>query len=313
MILTVTPNLALDVTYEVDTVVPGESHRVLAVRSRAGGKGVNVARTLRSLGDDVLVTGFVGGATGTEIRADLVAAELDHDLVRCAGVNRRTLTLVAVGVATVFNEPGPLISADEWAALESVINPSSAARPGSASVPGFGASRAAPDAVVIAGSLPAGAEPATYGRLAKAAAGVPVIVDTSGPALLTAAPHASIVKPNAAELAEATRCSRPVDGARELRAAGAGAVVVSLGQDGLLAVTDEGVWQAEAPQVTPVNPTGAGDAVVAALARSVGEPWPDRLRVAVALSAATVLTPVAGSYEAAAYRRFRTTVEVRAV
>jgi tagatose 6-phosphate kinase len=328
MILTVTPNLALDVTYEVDFVVPGESHRVLSTRSRAGGKGVNVARTL---GGDVLVTGFAGGATGDLVRADLAAADLTYDLVPCTGETRRTLTLVAQGVATVFNEPGPKVSDAEWTALERLVvkivgvdrrsqRPSispdnlhgsapdnlhgseAEARTGSAS---------GVRAVVISGSLPAEAEPVHCARLAQAANGVPVIVDTSGPALLAAAPHASILKPNVTELAEATGRQDPLHGAGDLLTAGAGAVVVSLGEAGLLVVTNDGVWQAEAPTITPVNPTGAGDAVVAALARTTTAPWPDRLREAVALSAATVLAPVAGAYDPAAYRRFLQTVNVR--
>ncbi|MYY83434.1 1-phosphofructokinase, partial [Streptomyces sp. SID335] len=51
------------------------------------------------------------------------------------------------------------------------------------------------------------------------------------------------------------------------------------------------------------NPTGAGDSAVAGLLSGLAEhlPWPDRLARAVALSAATVVAPVAGEFDAATY------------
>ncbi len=280
MIVTITPNLALDVTYELPELRPGHAHRVRSVRARAGGKGVNVARTLKALGHDVLVLGLAGGATGDAVRADLDAAGLRHDLVTCAGETRRTVTVVADGSATLLNEPGPSISPAEWAALE-------------ASVPSA-------DVVVISGSLPPGVDADAVARLA--ARDVPVIVDTSGEALRRAAPYAWAVKPNASELLELTGTSDPVAGAALL---GARTAVVSLGAEGLVAVTGGQVHRVAPPEVVSGNPTGAGDAVVAALAAGVGSPWPDLLADAVALSAATVLSPVAGSYDSAAYEGFR--------
>jgi tagatose 6-phosphate kinase len=91
--------------------------------------------------------------------------------------------------------------------------------------------------------------------------------------------------------------------AAELRTAGAGSVVVSLGQDGLLAVTEDGCWQARPPAVAAGNATGAGDAVTAALAHGLllGLPWPERLARAAALGAATVGAPVAGEFSHADY------------
>jgi tagatose 6-phosphate kinase len=281
VIVTVTPNLALDVTYELAELRPGHAHRVRAVHARAGGKGVNVARVLKSLGHDVLVLGLAGGATGDAVRADLDASGLRHDLVPCAGETRRTVTVVAGGEATLLNEPGPVVSPDEWAALEARI----------------------PDAdiLVVSGSLPPGVDADAIARLA--ARDLPVIVDTSGEPLRRAAPYAWAVKPNAEELAALTGTDDPVAGARMLRA---DTVVVSLGAEGLLAVTGSGVHRAAPPKVVAGNPTGAGDAVVAALAAGAGSPWPDLLVDAAALSAAAVLSPVAGSYDSAAYKGFRT-------
>jgi tagatose 6-phosphate kinase len=285
MIVTVTPNLALDVTYELGDLRPGRAHRVRAAHARAGGKGVNVARVLRSLGHDVLVLGLAGGATGDAVRADLDAAGIPHDLTPCAGETRRTVTVVADGEATLLREPGPAVAPDEWAALEARIPDA--------------------DVLVVSGSLPPGVDADAFAGTIRRVAGrgVPVIVDTSGEALRRAAPYAWAVKPNAEELAATTGTDDPVAGARTL---GARAVVVSLGAKGLLAVTADGVHRAAPPRVVTGNPTGAGDAVVAALAAGAGRPWPELLHDAAALSAAAVLAPVAGSFDLVAYDGFRT-------
>jgi 1-phosphofructokinase family hexose kinase len=235
----------------------------------------------------VLVLGLAGGATGDAVRADLEASGLAHDLVPSAGETRRTVTVVGGDEATLLGEPGPAVAPREWAALESRI-------PGA-------------DVLVVSGSLPPGVDgEAVAGLVARVSArGVPVIVDTSGPALPLAAPHAWAVKPNAEELAEVTGTDDPVAGARML---GAPAVVVSLGEDGLVAVAGGEVHRAAPPRRVSGNPTGAGDAVVAALAAGAagGEvSWPVLLADAAALSAAAVLAPVAGSFDAAAYEGFR--------
>ena len=91
------------------------------------------------------------------------------------------------------------------------------------------------------------------------------------------------------------------------RALGVRNVVVSLGAEGLVGVTEEGELRAAAPEVVSGNPVGAGDAASAALVAGLlaGTPWADRLADAAALSAAAVRAPVAGSFDAAAYERYR--------
>ena len=143
---------------------------------------------------------------------------------------------------------------------------------------------------------------------------MPAVLDTHGEALLrgaTAGP--AIVKPNLAELeALAGRRLSAAKGAdrtavavaaSRLRAAGAQAVVASLGPEGLLAATGDGRWQARPPAAVAGNATGAGDAVAAALAHGLvlGRPWDERLRHAVALGAATAAAPVAGEFSHADY------------
>ncbi|MEV6978113.1 1-phosphofructokinase family hexose kinase [Kitasatospora sp. NPDC093806] len=306
MILTVTLNAAVDLTYHLDRVHRHGSNRVEQVAERAGGKGVNVARVLTALGHPAVVTGLAGGPTGAALRADLAAAGLRDELVPIAGTTRRTVAVVerGAGDTTVYLEPGPAVTPAEWSRFR--------AR--------YRRLLADATAVVFAGSLPAGLPTDAYATLIglAATAGVPAVLDTDGPALragLAAGP--ALVKPNAHELAavtgESAPPSDPAAAARALRAAGARTVVVSLGPDGLLACTPDGDWHARPPRHIRGNPTGAGDAVVAALTAGLlaGTPWPDRLADAVALSAATVLAPQAGTFDPADHHRLRPLVEVR--
>ncbi|EQD84459.1 1-phosphofructokinase family hexose kinase [Saccharopolyspora spinosporotrichia] len=291
MILTVTPNPAWDVTYHVGSVVPGGTHRVRAVAERAGGKGVNVARILHSLGHDVLVSAPAGGVHGELIRDDLTASGLGHAIIPIRGESRRTVTAVATddGEATLFNEPGPELGTGEWAAFAAhVVDHGSRA-----------------SAAVFSGSLPRNIDPHSYTALLEQVH-APSIVDASGHTLESAlAARPDIVKPNADELAELTGCRDPLAGAVALIERGARAVVASLGPDGLLAVTGDTAYRAVPGERVRGNPTGAGDSVVAALAAGLAlhEPWPHRLREAVALSAATVAAPVAGEFDQDSYRR----------
>ncbi|WP_327585707.1 1-phosphofructokinase family hexose kinase [Nonomuraea sp. NBC_00507] len=306
MILTVTLNMALDVTYEVPSVDWDGVNRVGAVHRRAGGKGVNVARVLAALGRQVLVTGLVGGPTGRAIEEDLASAGLRSELCRIAGDSRTTLAVcetagpaapqepaaphesaaphekVATRRTALFNEPGPDVTPDELAGF--VRRYTSLAREA--------------DVVVLSGSLPRGVPADIYATLA-GIPDAPVIVDADGDPLRHAPKgRPAVVKPNAEELARAFPGGQ---GAQEVRSQGAEAVVVSMGADGLLAVTGEGTFRARMPYTVVGNPTGAGDALVAGLAMDVGRPWPDRLRRAAALGAAAVAAPVAGAFDRDVY------------
>lgn len=305
MIVTVTLNAALDVTYDVDELRPDASHRVRAVHQRAGGKGINVARVLRAQGCDVTALGLLGGPTGARIGADLDAAGVPAAMTTIAAESRRTVSVVsaATGGSTLFNEPGPVVSEDEWRAFLAQ------------------AARSVRDAgvVVLSGSLPPGVPPDAYAQLVRVAheSGARAIVDADGSALARALEaRPAVVKPNAAELRAATGLADASAAMRSAREAGAGAVVATFGADGIRALTPAGAWEARLDgMVSAVNPTGAGDAVAAALAAGLeeGRDWPTMLADAVAWSAAAVATPLAGDLDAATLMAARSQVRVMAV
>jgi len=293
VILTVTLNTALDITYRVRTLRPHASHRVTEVTERPGGKGLNVARVLAALGHRVTATGFAGGRTGRSVRDQLADTSGVVDaLVPVAGATRRTIAVVdqTTGDTTQLNEPGPVIAPAEWSAfLES-----------------YGELVSSAAAVALCGSLPPGVPVGAYAQLVRTAraAGVPVLLDTSGePLRRGVAARPDVVKPNADELAELTGSHEPLQATRDARRRGAHTVVASLGAEGLLAVNAEGRWRAVPPSRVLGNPTGAGDSAVAGLLSGLVDllPWPARLARAVAVSTATVLAPVAGEFDRRTY------------
>lgn len=293
MIVTVTPNPALDLTYAIGgDLVGGSVNRVVAVSERAGGKGVNVARILASQGIPVMALGPAGGATGETLRFLLDAAGVPHDLTPIAANTRRTVAVVDNACATGLWEPGPTITSAEWGSL--IVTTASHLHHASV--------------IVLAGSLPVGAPADGYADLVSLAnaASVPVILDADGDALRRGlGAHPSAIKPNIDELATLTRLpvtdkAGAIRAARCARELGACDVVASLGPDGLVALTGEGTWSARPPMVSSGNATGAGDAAVAAMALGWLErdSWPHRLARMIAWSAAAAATPTAGEIDA---------------
>jgi tagatose 6-phosphate kinase len=263
VILTVTLNPAIDVTYHVASLVPGETHRVSRVDERLGGKGINVASVLAQLDVPVRSTGLL--RDGPQLFSPIAAAP------------RRTVVIADGQAATGFWEPGPVVTPLEWAGF----------------VAHYVTLLTDAKVVVLSGSLPCGLPDHAYASLIGLArnAGSTTILDTSGDALrlgLLAKPD--IVKPNTTEFADLAGACQP-----------GSTVVQSLGAQGLRAHG----WRVRPPYPVAGNPTGAGDACVAALARGLllGTPWPELLRDAVALSAAAVAAPVAGQVDLELYRK----------
>lgn len=292
-IVTVTLNPAIDVTYRVQALRVGETVRVPHVRSRAGGKGVNVAAVVGALGGDGLVLALTTTTAPDEFRAGLEELGLAHRLVPALAAVRRTIAVVADdGGTTMLQENGfPAADGAEaeivaalWDELE-----------------------AGAGAVVISGSVPTGMDPEVPARLARSCAElrVPVIADVSGAALRAAAHSGAVLMPNQDELAELARTCQ------DLVAGGAAAVVATAGADGAVAVTGRGTWRARPAEVVAGNTAGAGDAAAAALALHLARAghvrdvdWPAALADVVATSAAAVLRPVAGEVDLAARSRW---------
>jgi len=286
-VIAVCLNPAIDVTYRVALLEPGTSHRAEPVGRRAGGKATNVVRVAHRLGCAATLVAPEGGATGAEFSADLRAEGVATDLVPVAGTTRTSVTVFDAADATVFNEPGPTLDGDDWHRLLEAI----------------AALATAGDVLVVSGSMPPGTPPTASVELVDLAhsLGCRIVLDVTGDQLRAAlSHHPDLVAPNVQEAAETLGLSAdPAKLADELRHRGALAAVVSNGKDGLVASTPEGRWHAYVSESLTGNPTGAGDALTAALALGLvaGRGWVDLLRDAVALSAAAVVAHVAGDFD----------------
>ncbi|MEV0123368.1 1-phosphofructokinase [Streptomyces sp. NPDC050703] len=283
MILTVTPNPSLDRTYEVPALDRGEVVRATGDRMDPGGKGVNVSRAVAAAGVRTVAVLPLGGAPGALVARLLDEQGIEAAPVPVAGQTRSNIAVAEPdGTLTKINAPGPELSHEECEALLATV----------------GARSAGADWIACCGSLPRGLAPSWYADLvARAhAAGARIALDTSGPALLAAlAERPDVVKPNAAELAEAV--GRPlatvgdaVKAAGELRDMGARAVLASLGADGQLLVEDSGTYFASARVDAVRSNVGAGDSSLAGflIAGGTGE---RALASAVAHGAAAVQLP----------------------
>ena len=244
MILVLCPNLAVDYTLRLENLEPGRVHRSRDYERHAGGKGVNVARTLSALGEEPLLCGLAGGGAGRFIEEGLEREKIRAELVPMKAENRTCVIILSrTGEATVVNEDGPTVN--EADALRSRVRTLISES----------------QAVALTGSLPPGLPQDLYAEMVRGCrkAGVPCLVDASGPALepaLAAGP--TYCKPNQME-AEAL-LDRGVDdwvgAAREIRERGADDAILS-GPDLSARLTP--------PAVPVVNSTGAGDALAAGL------------------------------------------------
>lgn len=339
LIISVTVNPAWDLTYEVPALQPGEVHRVGRVHRRLGGKGVNVARVLSQLGEPVTAVLLGTSALGM--------ADVPFGLHVVPGLDEVRQTVVvhgADGVTTSLWEPGAPAAPDAGERVAARVNEllgrladtGAASRGGGLADAGAGRGNGLPHAgaageaprggaaLVVSGSLPPGLDPALPAALAADAIsrGLPAVVDADGEALATAARVPGVVvKPNADEL-ERLAGHRPAGVAETVAVAasllagpgiGAAAILATLGGAGLVAVTPAGAWHGRLATPLDGNPTGAGDAAVAAAASNLARPgwtWPGLVEDAVALSAAAVLSPVAGEVDTASYAKLRAKVEI---
>ncbi len=191
MIITVTLNTALDKTLEVPNFRVGRRHRSVEQTTMPGGKGVNIARALKRLGQPVIATGLAGGATGNMIVDALNDEAILNGFVRIREESRTNTAVLdpTTGVHTEINERGPAVSAHDLELFRDKLL-----------YLAKGASMC-----VFAGSLPRGVPADVYAGLIRELKklGVTTIVDTEGePLRLAARAEPAIISPNELEAEE---------------------------------------------------------------------------------------------------------------
>jgi 1-phosphofructokinase/tagatose 6-phosphate kinase len=312
MIITVTLNAAIDKSLSVPNFRLGRRHRTVEQRTIAGGKGVNIARTLKALGQPVIATGFAGGATGTHIVEQLTEESILNDFVRIREESRTNTSVLdpTNGQQTEINERGPSVSEREVELFRDKLL--------------YLARGAA--IVVFAGSLPPGVEPDIYAALIGELEGMDVttVIDTDGEPLRQAVrAEPDVVSPNMLEAEElvghefAGEAERSLV-VREIAALGAREAIMTLPDGCFAQVLVDGQPRLKRARIEPREPiakSGSGDAFLAGYlaARYEGRAPDQCLRFGVACGAESTGRLGAGLIDPREARRLMGDVELSVI
>lgn len=260
MILTITLNPAVDISYKLEQFSLDTVNRVDYVSKTAGGKGLNVARVLQQLDEDVAASGFLGGSLGGFICSQIEALDIKDFFVQIADETRNCIAVIHEGKQTEILESGPVIT-DKEAQLF---------------LEKFSDYVKQANIVTLSGSLPKGLSADFYVEMVKISTqnGARVLLDSNGALLeatLTSGYKPYFIKPNEQELADLVG----VQAMDEIQISAALAaplfanipwIVVTLGADGAIVKHGDTFYRARAPKIEAVNPVGSGDSVVAGFA-----------------------------------------------
>lgn len=286
MIVTVTMNPAIDKTIDVDYLERGGLNRIQHVELDAGGKGINVSKTIKELGGESIATGFIAGNSGKIIENVLMEKQIKTDFIEVSGETRtNTKVFETTGELTELNEPGPEIKPVDVQALLNKLE-----------------SYAAEGTLfVLAGSIPKGVDKDIYYKIIELVhkKGAKVLLDADGE-LFTKALEAvpDIIKPNRVELEQYAgmdyvASEQEILGiARRLMDKGIGTVAVSMGKSGAIFLQKDYVVRSPGLKVKAHSTVGAGDAMVAALSYSRDKNLSneDTVKMCMAVSAGAVTT-----------------------
>jgi 1-phosphofructokinase family hexose kinase len=312
MIITVTLNAAIDKTLAVPNFRIGRRHRSTEQRTMAGGKGVNVARALKTLGQPVIATGLAGGITGTRITEQLTEEAILSDFVRISEESRTSTAVIdpTSGEQTEINERGPEASEAELALFRDKL---------------LYLAKGA-DICVFAGSLPRGVDAGIYAQLISelTALGVTTVADSEGePMQLALRGGPDLVSPNATE-AEALVGHEFRDEEDHLNALdelcelGAREAIITH-SEGCYALVgrnhERARYSVRAEPLEPVSGIGAGDVFLAGYLAATygGRNREDALRFGVACGAESTQHFGAGVVDPRAVERIQADVEVTPV
>ena len=255
MIYTVTFNPSLDYIVSVDNFELGMTNRTATELMLPGGKGINVSIVLKQLGLDNTALGFVAGFTGEDIVHRMENSGVHADFIHVEqGLSRINVKLKNID-GTEINGMGPEISAEK---LQALLTQLDGLQEG--------------DALVLAGSIPKSMPTSIYSQIMERLAdrNILIVVDATGDLLMNVlAYHPFLIKPNNHELGDLfdvkiTTKEQVVPYAKKLQEKGARNVLISMGGQGAVLVTEQGdVYQAEAPSGELKNSVGAGDSMVA--------------------------------------------------
>ncbi|MGT2832418.1 tagatose-6-phosphate kinase [Streptococcus halotolerans] len=260
MILTVTLNPSIDISYPLEEFKLDTVNRVSDVSKTPGGKGLNVARVLNDLKESVTATGCIGGENG-EFLLHHLPESIRNRFYKISGDTRNCIAILHEGKQTEILEHGPFLDQDE---VDGFANH-------------FKYILGDVDVITMSGSLPGGMPVDFYQRLIRISNtfGKKTVLDCSGNALkavLEGDDKPTVIKPNTEELAQLLGQDVGLN-LEELKAVlkqplfdGIEWIIVSLGADGVFAKHGSTFYKVDIPKIEVVNPVGSGDSTVAGIA-----------------------------------------------
>ncbi|MGG5315150.1 tagatose-6-phosphate kinase [Enterococcus sp. AZ072] len=265
MIVTITMNPSIDISYPLESFQLNTVNRLSNTRKTAGGKGLNVTRVLKQLNHEVIASGLLGGYVGEGIKTELNAASISHQFAEISGNTRNCIAILHEGKQTEILESGPIIQAEE---VQSFLTQLDDMIPTA-------------EVLTISGSLPQGVPEDFYVEVIKRCKDFekPVVLDCSGKALqqVLSSPYKPyLIKPNQEELSELLGIS--LEDTASIKDAlmndlftGIQWVVISLGAQGAVAKHQDTFYRVTIPKIDVENPVGSGDATVAGFAAAIAE------------------------------------------
>lgn len=307
MILAVTINPSVDISYHIQGFKLNEVNRVENVRKTAGGKGLNVARVIAQMEEPVLTTGVLGGTIGDYIVQELNKSQIPNDFLKIEKESRNCIAILHEGMQTEILESGPTLTNEEGVDFlrkfeEMLVNVS---------------------LVTISGSLPKGLPVNFYQQMLSLCRnkGVPVILDSSGEPLKAALLHIDkpfAIKPNITELSQLlgekvdSRISSLKQALDHEWFRGIEWIVVSMGGEGAFVRHGAKDYRVTLPNINVVNPVGSGDAVVAGLAVAINRKQPVEtvLKTAMATGMLNTMEASTGSINMAKFGQYFDLVKI---
>jgi 1-phosphofructokinase family hexose kinase len=267
MIITVSPNIALDRVRVVRGFQPGRQSRALFEFLQPGGSGVHATDVIQTLGGQSIALGILGGHTGELWKQEADRRQLRYNMVPISGETRESFCLVDLDLGSVVESVtgGPQVDPGMKDALLARLE----------------IHLHAADLLILSGSLPSGLPNSTYAEMIRLAThhGIPVLADIHSEPLREAVPlHPWLLKPNLAEFHELIGSTTQdvqerVQASHELCQRTGTILALSMAEAGVLLTTPEEQWLLTHPS-DPMhlpdghgqNVIGCGDALVGALA-----------------------------------------------
>ncbi|MGG5370083.1 tagatose-6-phosphate kinase [Enterococcus sp. AZ196] len=311
MIVTVTMNPSIDISYPLDRLKMDTVNRTDQVTKTAGGKGLNVTRVIHDLGGAVLATGVLGGFHGKFIAEELNKAGINQAFTPIKEETRDSIAILHEGNQTEILETGPTVSGEEKIVFlkkfEELLEQT--------------------DIVTISGSLAKGLPQDFYQKLVQVAREkeVKALVDTSGESLkqvLKGQVKPYLIKPNLEELEVLLEQDFSIEQLKDIQTAleqplfaGIEWIVVSLGKAGALAKHRDRFYRVTIPTIKVVNPVGSGDSTIAGFAYGLTQAMPpeDLLKFCMATGMANAQERTTGHVNPINVQRHFTKIAVKKI